>query len=310
MSKPAATLTDQLGILKSRGLVVSDEPFALHCLEHHNYYRLSAYRFPFTVQGDPDSFIPGTTFDQLWDLYHFDRTLRQFVLEAVKRVEISVRSRLAYEIGHQLGPLAYLESKHFSNQLIHERTLSRLHSEMERNKKEPFIKHHRHVLKMKWPPIWAVVEIASFGVLSNLLGQLSPPSLRQSIANTYQLDEKTFCSLLHHLSVMRNTAAHHSRIWNRRFVVTFQLPKKKPAHLWANFHIAPPSASKSSQKRESKIYNTLVLLVHLMRIIEPTSHWPQRLVDHIKTLDPTLTPDMDFPADWESRPIWQIGATT
>jgi len=68
MSKPAATLSDQLQIFKSRGLLVPDESFALHCLEHHNYYRISAYRFPFTVHGDADRFVPGTTFQQLWQL--------------------------------------------------------------------------------------------------------------------------------------------------------------------------------------------------------------------------------------------------
>jgi abortive infection bacteriophage resistance protein len=40
-SKPPKTYPQQLEILKSRGLVVSDEPHALHCLEHHNYYRLA-----------------------------------------------------------------------------------------------------------------------------------------------------------------------------------------------------------------------------------------------------------------------------
>ena len=51
MTKPAKTYQEQLNTLKSRGLAVSDEPFAIHCLKHHNYYRISAYRFPFTVSG-------------------------------------------------------------------------------------------------------------------------------------------------------------------------------------------------------------------------------------------------------------------
>ena len=69
-NKPAKTYVEQLQILKNRGLIVPDEPRALHCLEHHNYYRLSAYRFPLTIQGNPDQFLPGTTFEELWDLYH------------------------------------------------------------------------------------------------------------------------------------------------------------------------------------------------------------------------------------------------
>ena len=105
MSKPAKNYQEQLDLFKSRGLVVADEPAALHCLAHHNYYRLSPYRFPFTVPGNRDAFLPGTSFEQLWALYSFDRSLRHLVIEACKGVEISLRSRWAYEVGHRLGPL-------------------------------------------------------------------------------------------------------------------------------------------------------------------------------------------------------------
>ena len=87
MSKTPLDYQVQLDLLKSRGLAVSDEPFALHCLAHHNYYRLSAYRFPFTVQGDPDTFLPGTTFEQIWQLYDFDLSSKKgHVVKAAKRV--------------------------------------------------------------------------------------------------------------------------------------------------------------------------------------------------------------------------------
>lgn len=298
MSKPAFTYQQQLDQFKSRGLVVPDEPFALHILEHHNYYRLSAYRFSFTVPGNPDVFQPGTTFNQLWDIYHFDRSLRQLIMEACKRVEISARSRWAYEVGHRLGPLAYLENAHFSDPLLHARTLTKLDAEMSRSK-EDFIKHHKATLRMPWPPAWVVAEVASFGNTSNLISQLHDPSLRQSIADSYKLDEKIFCSLLHHLCVLRNTAAHHSRLWNRKFVITFQFPRKKPAHLHPNF-VAPASPGNTL-----RIHNSLILLVHLLQCIEPATQWPERLIRLLRTLDPTLIPEMGFPPDWKTRPMWQ-----
>jgi abortive infection bacteriophage resistance protein len=300
MSKPPKLYQEQLDILKNRGLHVADEAFAIHCLEHHNYYRLSAYRFPFTIPGNPDQFKPGITFQQIWNLYCFDRNLRQMVLEACKRVEISVRSRWSYEVGHQLGPLAYLENHHFKNPLIHARAITKLDGEMQRSKEE-FIEHHQNNLGMQWPPSWVLVEVASFGTVSNLVTQLMSHHLRQVIATTYQLDERIFCSLFHHLSVLRNTAAHHSRLWNRKFAVTFQLPRKKPAHLWANFSTDPQHGT----GKERKIYNSLVLLVHLLQVIEPTTHWPHRLCRLLQSLDPALITDMGCPHDWQARPIWQ-----
>jgi abortive infection bacteriophage resistance protein len=301
MSKPkdAKTYQEQLDLLKARGLVVADEPAALHCLEHHNYYRLSPYRFPFTRPGNRDAFQPGTTFEQLWALYTFDRQLRHLVIEACKSVEISLRSRWAYEVGHRLGPLGYLENAHFSTPLVHARTLAKLHDEMERSK-EDFIKHHRGTLLMPWPPAWVIVEIASFGNISTLLSQLRQSAIRQAIATPFGMDEQTFCSLMHHLSVLRNTAAHHSRLWNRLFVFKFKLPRKKPPHLRANFYEDP-----LLPKQEGKIHNTLIILIHLLRCIDPSTDWPQRLTRLLRTLHPDLIPEMGFPPDWQTRPMWQ-----
>jgi len=65
-SKPPRTYEEQLAILESRGLVVECRDFALHCLAHCNYYRISAYRFTLAEPGDPDRFLADTTFSTLW----------------------------------------------------------------------------------------------------------------------------------------------------------------------------------------------------------------------------------------------------
>lgn len=299
MSKPAKTYQEQLDLLKSRGLIVHNEPFAIHCLEHHNYYRLSPYRFPFTLPADRDVFIAGSTFEQLWKLYVFDRNLRQLVIEACKGVEVSLRAHWAYQVGHFLGPLGYLDNQHFSSPLVHARTLVKLNDEIERSREE-FIQHHRANLFMPWPPAWVIVEIASFGNVSNLLSQLRQSAIRQAVANPFGMDEQTFCSLVHHLSVLRNSAAHHSRLWNRRFVFKFKLPKKKPPYLIPNFFVDP-----AMPQKEGKIHNTLVLLVHLMTCIEPSSDWPERLIRLLLSVDPNLILEMGFPTDWKTRLLWQ-----
>lgn len=300
MSKPALTYQEQLDLLKKRGLLVPNELFALHALAHHNYYRLSVYRLFFTQPGDPNSFKPGITFTQLWDLYHFDRTLRQLVLEGGKRVEISIRSRLAYEIGHLFDPLAYLDPLNFSATFNHADTLTRLRAEMDRSREE-FIRHRQKKLGMPWPPIWVIAEVASFGTVARLLAGLKSSAIRQRVADTYQLDEKTLCSFVLHLSVLRNMAAHHGRLWNRKFTFTMQIPRKKPPHLFPNFNV---TSSPLGNPKERKIYNSLVLLVHLVQIIEPQSDWPHRLATHLNTLDPALQPEMELPPGWQSRPLW------
>ena len=92
-TKTAQPYPELLAILIRRGLVISDVAFATHCLTHHNYYRLSAYRFPVSVTGKPDEFVPGTTFEQLWALYEFDRQLRCLVLATSEETASKSRNR-------------------------------------------------------------------------------------------------------------------------------------------------------------------------------------------------------------------------
>lgn len=294
-NKPPTTYREQLEILKSRDLLVRDEARALHCLQHHNYYRLSAYRFPISGAGQPpDQFVAGTTFDDLWGLYHFDRTLRQFVIEAVKRVEISVRSRWAYVLAHAHGLQAYEHVPVFRNPQRHTDALSRLDDELSRSH-EDFVAHYRNKYQMLRPPIWAACEVMSFGLLSRFYENIKRNGDRKQIASTYGLAPENLESLLQHCAYVRNLCAHHSRLWNRRFTVTVQLPRSTPPGVIPNLN---PAASR-------QIYNTLVLLVHMVEVIEPAATWPARLCQHLRTLKPSLLPHMGFPSDWEQRPLWQ-----
>lgn len=304
-AKTPKTYSEQVALLQSRGLIVADVRFAEHCLLHHNYYRISAYRFPLTLRGDPDRFQPGVTFENLWDLYEFDRRLRHLVLEASKRVEISVRSRWAYEVGHRHGSQAYEQPRFFRPAKYHHTALEKLDLELTRSQEE-FVAHFRHVYGMSRPPIWAACEVMMFGQVSNFYSHLAEPSLRQVIADTYSLDERVLVSFLHHLNVVRNTCAHHSRLWNRRFTVSLQPPRTKPPSLVSNFDPVPAkSATNPSPTAPNKIYNTLVMLAHLMNIIDPAANWRHRVRDVITHQTFPVAAHMGFPANWLSRSIWQ-----
>lgn len=292
--KPPTTFEEQLAILIQRGLVVDDVLFALQCLEHHNYYRLSAYRFPLADPEKPDFFLPGTTFEQLWGLYCFDRQLRLLVMEGVKRLEISARTHWTYNLAHEYGSQAYENSDLFYNRRRHATALEKLDGELRRSD-EVFISHYRDCYEMNRPPIWVACEVMSFGLLSRFYENIKSAKVRKQIARTYELFPDTMKSLLLHAVYIRNLCAHHSRLWNRRFTITLALPERQPSELIASLNPA----------EDRRIYNTLVMLAHVVDIIEPENHWSHRLRALIHAQTFPVTERMGFPADWETRPIWQ-----
>ena len=103
--KPWLTFEEQADLLiVERGLVADRDDLIAH-LANVGYYRLSGYWFIFKRKPEADKegekderFVEGTTFDQIWKLYTFDRQFRLIVLDAIERVEVYFRTQLAYEL--------------------------------------------------------------------------------------------------------------------------------------------------------------------------------------------------------------------
>lgn len=292
-TKPPRTLEQQLQLLEKRGLIVSDRQKAKYYLGHLNYYRLSGYWFPFKQSPTTSNFRANTSFDDILNLYIFDRELRLLVLDAIERIEVSVRSKWAYSFCQKYGAHAHLNSKLFKDYKKHCNAVCDLRRNVSRSN-EPFIIHLDEKYDEFLPPLWALVEVMSFGQLSRWFGMLSARSDKNLVAREYDMDEKHFVSLLHHLTIVRNKCAHHNRLWNCEFTITLKLPGSRPADAVASFN--------STQNR--KLYNTLVLLLHLLNAISPGHSWKNKLFGLINTHHIDVS-QMGFPNNYKSLLIWQ-----
>jgi abortive infection bacteriophage resistance protein len=293
-SKPATTIDQQIDLLLSRGMEIPDRNYARHYLTHLNYYRLGAYWLPFESDHASHTFTPGTRFDDVVSLYVFDRELRLLVMDAVERLEVSIRTQWAYQLAHSYGPHAYLRPDIFKNGDIHQRCLSKLKEELARSH-ETFVEHYQNnYTDPALPPIWAVVEVMSLGQLSKWVSGLAHGRDRQAIAKNYGIDEIVLTSFLHHLTIVRNVCAHHGRLWNRCFGFQAKMPKR-PMQLHQGLNFQQPK----------HLYNTLVVLEYMMKIISPGHHWKRRLVELIEKYPIAKTEAMGFSVGWLSRDVWK-----
>lgn len=296
--KPALTTDQQVDLLIRRGMRIADRGQALQHLSHINYYRLRAYWLPFeqaVASGGDHAFAAGTDFAVVLAIYDFDRELRLLLIDAIERVEISLRTRLANVLSLRYGPFAHEDSKHFARthswQLCHDE----LAKEYARSR-ETFAEHYRtQYPRLPSPPLWVACELMTLGHLSRWLQNLRIPRDRQAIADAYGLDEKVLVSFAHHLTIVRNHCAHHGRVWNRKLSLKMQIPGKKPAGLSAQFNPA----------QDRRLYNTLTMLAYLMSVISPASSWRQKLKALIQATPQIGVADMGFPTGWEQLAIWQ-----
>ncbi len=293
-TKPALSFDDQLDRLVERGLTVPDRPRALHYLRNINYYRLGAYWLPFEADHATHQFQAGTSFEDVLNLYVFDREFRLLLLDVIERLEVSVRTQWAYHMAHQYGPHCYLDWNLFSPRWNHFQRLGSLEREVAKSQ-ETFIRHLHSTYEEPLPPIWALVEILTFGQLSQWYKNTRHREDRNAVARPYGLDETILASLLHHLTTVRNHCAHHARLWNREFTVLPKVPRRGEAALVESLQ---PNGDR-------RIYNTLAMILYLMDQVSPNHSWRSRLLRLIEDYAVPVQ-DMGFPGDWQSHPLWLV----
>lgn len=297
-AKPSLTIDQQITHLKMQGMAVSDETSARHWLQHVSYYRLSAYWLPFEhPKGQAGRrFQAGTSFQLVTELYEFDRQLRLLVLDAIERIEVAIRGAWAYALAHQGGPHGYLNAALYSDRTKFHDNLARLVRDVGTSP-ETYMAHYRdNYDDPAMPPVWMVAELMSFGQISRWYSLLADRALRNSIAMPLGLPEVIMVPLLKHLSIIRNSCAHHARLWNRGFLLRMRVPHK-PANLAASLvpHNGGPAL----------LYNALTLIHYMLDGAAPGAQWKPRLIGLLDRHPLNDLSAMGFPADWRTRPLWR-----
>ena len=162
--KPWLSYQNQISLLQSRGLVVTNVQGAIDFLRHVNYYRFSGYCVAF--ESARHQFHNGVSFEQVQAAYDFDRILRDIMTESLEIVELDFRAAVAHHFGQEYGAFGHTEPTNFFRKFGHTGWMNKLHTEAERSS-EPFVSHFKTTYR-GFPdlPVWVITEIISFGALS------------------------------------------------------------------------------------------------------------------------------------------------
>lgn len=187
--KPWLTLDEQADLLiGERGLIADRDQLISH-LASVGYYRLSGYWYIFkrsaqTGGSGDERFLEGTTFDEIWKLYTFDRQFRLVVLDAIERVEIYFRTQLAYRLAGETGAFGFEDRDNLPRlgRDEYDEFIGRCTEELERSR-EPFAIHFRETYgdRHTLPPYWILVNLMDFGTMLRLYNG-APVGIRNDLA--------------------------------------------------------------------------------------------------------------------------------
>lgn len=299
--KPALSFGDQTSLLISRGLIVADPHELETYLQHVNYYRLSGYWYIFK-QNNPitgeEEFKPGTTFQMIRERYEFDRNLRLLLMDAIERIEVSIlRTRMVEVFTAKYGPFGYADIKNY-NPKFSQQDFNLLMSNISKDEKrsyEEFIQRYRYKYYSEINlPFWMVTELMTYGQLLTIFRNLDF-LLKKSIAFQFNLKAMVLDSWLLTLNYVRNSCAHHARLWNRPLPLPVKFPDYKHDSSW---YLPNPIANNT-------IFSILSIVQYLLKIIYPTNKW-KLSIEQLTTSYPKVPlKPMGFPLNWKDTPLWK-----
>lgn len=223
--KPATTFDEQLNKIKERGCTVADDIWAKDILKQINYYRLTAYFLPYK---EPDeTYAKGTTFNNMYRTYEFDRKLRHLLFSTIEEIEIMLRAQLSYYHAHKYGALGYEDENNFNKRHNHEKFMSQVEDDIEHNKNKLAVKHHNEFYGGKFP-IWVVIELFTIGQLSFFYSDMIRADKKEIAKKLYQTTDTNMESWLKCLTELRNNCAHYSRLYNASLISVPATPKGFP----------------------------------------------------------------------------------
>jgi len=224
--KQATTISEQIGLLKSRGLTFKDESTAGILLSRNNYYRLSGYwrKYQVDPSGKNDTFLRDTIFEDIIEIYELDTALRNLLQKGIGIFEICFRSHFAYSIAHSApnGQFLYLAQSSYIDKTSRDEDvgdlLIKINDELLRSN-EKYVSHFRAINEVI--PVWVAVEILSFGTVSKMFSRWADKAVVKKVSLQFPFF-KSYDNAIHlirALVYLRNLCAHQARIWNRELIV-------------------------------------------------------------------------------------------
>ena len=218
--KQFKNLDEQVEIFKYKGLIINDEKYAKEVLLRENYFFLSGYRHLFMNPENPKFYLEGTTFEELYSLFLFDRQFRHIIFKNLLIVENNAKSIFSYQLSKKYGYKEndYLKPSNFDMSPDKSRQVNDLIKKMKRQVRVNGSQHTataHYISNYGYIPLWVLVKVLSFGIISEFYSILKMDD-RVSIAKIYNINVEDLTNYLSLLANYRNVCAHEDILYENK----------------------------------------------------------------------------------------------
>ena len=302
MTKIFKTLDEQVRILQSKGLIINDEEETKDILLRENYFFISGYRLLFMESITNKMFLPGTTFEELYSMFQFDRRVRNILFKNLLIIENNIKSITAYNLSLKYGIREdeYLDPKNFVNDRKRKKQIDDLLRKMKRQIRVNGNQHQatlHYTKKYGYVPLWIAVKVLSFGIVSELY-QILKVEDQENIAKDFGVTRENLIVYLPILANFRNLCAHEDILYDHKaqrniedtkFHEQLQIPKVNDEYIYG----------------KNDLFAVIIILKQMLRkddfflLMSEIEYEIQILADRLKTISIEKVFDrMGFPMNY------------
>jgi len=256
--KEYKTYRQLLTILRNRGMEISkgsQGSRVIRILEKENYYNvINGYKDLFldaSATHNAETYKTGTTFDEVYALYTFDREIRHIYLKYLLKVENSFKTVLAHEFSGLYGHDNYLKLENFhtgpsadkkvlkrialSNKLNLDTDLVKIQQlsaeeniesaiklmgDIQQEIARQMSKHHQvvthYMSEYGYIPFWVLVNVLTFGKITTFY-KLMKPNDKKAVAEKFKIPSDELHKYMEICGLARNKCAHDERFFDIKF---------------------------------------------------------------------------------------------
>ena len=286
--QPALEIEDQIANLKAIGLSFVDEERAKRILSSISYFRL-VKAYSLRLKDDNGIYYKGVTFEQIYELYCFNKEFRNLLFPLIEDLEVSLRCRIGNYIGSKYGVEGYLEKDNFRNEENYNVIRNEIDNAIKYNSMSPFAKNFQKNYNGGNLPIYALCEILTFGTISKLYKNMLNVD-KKAIAKDYGVPYVYLESWIESIAHIRNICAHYGRLYNAKLT--------KTPRMYPHYNEINEDRENNQKIRNNRVFGVLLCLKELT----DSSRWDS-FVAGLISLKSNYTnvnlSTMGFPKDWQ-----------
>lgn len=129
MKQPLAlTWEDQIRLFEKRGLIVKADD--VEKIKHISYYRIKEFAKPLEIKRqdgeEKDILYDNIEFAEVLARYYQDKNLRIYLLHAIEKIEVSIKTKISFVLGDRYGAFGYLNFSSWANRKLFNDVLDEL----------------------------------------------------------------------------------------------------------------------------------------------------------------------------------------